>query len=104
MGGGIHEYNNFGSFPEALLVMLRVITGENWPDVMLSSVSGQQCEPQPLSNTSTNCGHNFAYIFFPSFYFISNIMVSMFYCCYFGVKFLFVFVVFVIFWWITQNV
>ena len=76
---GIHEYNNFATFPGALLVMIRVITGENWPDVMLSSVSGQHhCEPSLSSNNSTGgCGSFLAYFFYPSFYFISTIIVEL---------------------------
>ena len=86
-GIGIHVYNNFATFPNALLVMIRVITGENWPDVMLSSISGQACEA-PLnesnnSSASLKCGNDFAYFFYPSFYVISTIMVRSlvaFYC------------------------
>ena len=52
--------------------MVRVITGENWQDVMVNSLGGQKC----YNPEHTNCGSNFAYIFYPSFYFISTIMVS----------------------------
>lgn len=75
---GIHEYNSFATFPNALFLMIRVITGENWQDVMLNCLRGQRCENSTgiIQSTGNMCGSDFAYFFFPSFYLISTIMVS----------------------------
>lgn len=67
----ITEYNNFANFPQALLLMIRMATGENWQDIMLSCLPGQLCERK----NGTECGNDFAYFFFPSFYFISSIII-----------------------------
>jgi hypothetical protein len=77
-GIGIHQYNNFGSFPGAIALMLRVITGENWQDVMLNCLGGHACENSTgLAQPDVTCGSDFAYFFFPLFYFISTIMVGL---------------------------
>ena len=65
------------SIPPLTLLLLplyphRVVTGENWPSVMNSCLSGQPCQ---LSN-ATNCGNDFAYVFFPVFYILTTILVS----------------------------
>ena len=52
----------------------RVATGENWPDVMLSCESGSLCDGISLRDT---CGSNFTYVFFPFFYYIASILVSL---------------------------
>lgn len=73
---GVHEYNNFATFPNAVLLMLRVITGENWQDVMLNCVGGHNCyNCTGLARENSTCGSDFAYIFFPTFYFLSTIMI-----------------------------
>ncbi len=51
----------------------RMATGENWQDIMLSCLPGQDCEVEG----GTDCGSDFAYVFFPTFYFISSIIVSV---------------------------
>ena len=79
---GIHEYNNFSNFFNALLLMMRVITGENWQDVMISCLNGAPCDNTTgiISSEDKTCGNDFSYIFFPSFYFISTIMVCVCVC------------------------
>lgn len=72
---GIHQYNNFSNFFNALLLMMRVITGENWQDVMLSCLKGAPCDSTIITRDNETCGNDFSYVFFPSFYFISTIMV-----------------------------
>lgn len=54
----------------------RVSTGENWQEVMLDCLGGQPCHEAVLNNTSS-CGSDFAYVFFPSFYFVSSILVNL---------------------------
>jgi len=38
----IHQYNNFRSFPSAILLLFRVTTGDNWSDIM-NELSFQDC-------------------------------------------------------------
>lgn len=88
----IHQYNNFGNFPQAMLVMIRYpktppiysthynchnrcFTGENWQQIMLSSVSAS-CASNSVNN-NTVCGSNITYFFYPSFFFVSSILVSI---------------------------
>ena len=74
---GIHEYNNYGNFPAALLLIFRVSTGENWQDVMLNSDSGQACNNcTGLFVEGDTCGNNVAIPFYISFYIITVILVS----------------------------
>ncbi len=73
---GIHEYNNYGNFPAALLLIIRVGTGENWQDVMVNSYSEQMCNNcTGLFTESDTCGNDVAIPFYLSFYFISVILV-----------------------------
>lgn len=73
---GIHQYNNFATFYNALFLMMRVITGENWQDVMLNCVGGQRCDNSTgIAAPDVTCGSHFAYLFFPTFYLFSTIMV-----------------------------
>ena len=52
----------------------RVSTGENWQEVMLDCTDGQPCHERAEAN-KTSCGSNFAYFFFPSFFFLTSILV-----------------------------
>jgi len=45
---------------------------------MLDCLGGQPCHETVLNNTSS-CGSDFAYVFFPSFYFVSSILVNLIY-------------------------
>ncbi|XP_019855146.1 PREDICTED: voltage-dependent L-type calcium channel subunit alpha-1D-like isoform X2 [Amphimedon queenslandica] len=69
----IHQYNNFANFPQALLVMIRCFTGENWEQIMLGSVNAL-CVDE-VQNQTTTCGSPFTYFFYPSFLLISSILV-----------------------------
>jgi voltage-dependent calcium channel L type alpha-1F len=57
--------------------MIRCFTGENWEQVMLSSLETTDCHDNATNivNGTTYCGSDFAYIFYPSFLFISSIVV-----------------------------
>ena len=52
----------------------RCFTGENWQRIMLSSV-GADCDDSVVNKTT--CGSDFSYVFFPVFFFISSILVSL---------------------------
>ncbi|CAI8010565.1 Voltage-dependent L-type calcium channel subunit alpha-1C [Geodia barretti] len=69
-GNHITQYNNFANFPQALLVMIRVTTGENWQEVMLSCKKNSPCESKP----EHNCGSDATYFFYPFFYAIASIL------------------------------
>uniref|UniRef100_A0A3Q0SNZ3 Calcium voltage-gated channel subunit alpha1 E n=1 Tax=Amphilophus citrinellus TaxID=61819 RepID=A0A3Q0SNZ3_AMPCI len=43
----INQHNNFKTFFSALMLLFRSATGESWQEIMLSCLSGQECEPDP---------------------------------------------------------
>uniref|UniRef100_A0A3Q3KL53 Voltage-dependent calcium channel alpha-1 subunit IQ domain-containing protein n=1 Tax=Monopterus albus TaxID=43700 RepID=A0A3Q3KL53_MONAL len=43
----INQHNNFKTFFYALMLLFRSATGESWQEIMLSCLSGQECEPDP---------------------------------------------------------
>uniref|UniRef100_A0A671VTF7 Calcium voltage-gated channel subunit alpha1 E n=1 Tax=Sparus aurata TaxID=8175 RepID=A0A671VTF7_SPAAU len=66
----INQHNNFKTFFSALMLLFRSATGESWQEIMLSCLSGQECEPDPsISPLTTSpdhlggCGTDFAYLF-----------------------------------------
>uniref|UniRef100_A0AAQ6A3Z4 Voltage-dependent calcium channel alpha-1 subunit IQ domain-containing protein n=1 Tax=Amphiprion ocellaris TaxID=80972 RepID=A0AAQ6A3Z4_AMPOC len=65
----INQHNNFKNFFSALMLLFRSATGESWQEIMLSCLSGQECEPDPSIG---GCGTDFAYC-----YFLSNLHFSM---------------------------
>uniref|UniRef100_A0A671VS64 Calcium voltage-gated channel subunit alpha1 E n=1 Tax=Sparus aurata TaxID=8175 RepID=A0A671VS64_SPAAU len=72
----INQHNNFKTFFSALMLLFRSATGESWQEIMLSCLSGQECEPDPsISPLTTSpdhlggCGTDFAYCYFVSFIF-----------------------------------
>lgn len=79
-------------FPQALMLLFRCATGENWQEIMRSCLAGVECEPKEkdkqamltnpafrreyqLTNTK-KCGLDFAYAYFCSFIFLSSFLVS----------------------------
>uniref|UniRef100_A0AAQ6ADI9 Voltage-dependent calcium channel alpha-1 subunit IQ domain-containing protein n=1 Tax=Amphiprion ocellaris TaxID=80972 RepID=A0AAQ6ADI9_AMPOC len=75
----INQHNNFKNFFSALMLLFRSATGESWQEIMLSCLSGQECEPDPSIAPFTlspdhegGCGTDFAYC-----YFLSNLHFSM---------------------------
>lgn len=62
----------------------RSATGESWQEIMLSCLSGQECEPDPSIAPLTmspdhegGCGTDFAYCYFVSFIFFSSFLVRI---------------------------
>ncbi|KAJ7339584.1 hypothetical protein OS493_005987 [Desmophyllum pertusum] len=72
--GQINARNNFQSFPEAIQVLFRSATGENWQLIMLACTSDADCQL-----TDGKCGSPFAYIYFISFiFFCSFLLLNLF--------------------------
>ncbi|CAH8485674.1 unnamed protein product [Heterobilharzia americana] len=73
--GQITSYNNFHSFPYAVLLLFRCATGESWQEIMLACTYGQEC----VNRSSNNCGSNASYAYFVSFnFFCSFLMLNLF--------------------------
>uniref|UniRef100_A0A671VR28 Calcium voltage-gated channel subunit alpha1 E n=1 Tax=Sparus aurata TaxID=8175 RepID=A0A671VR28_SPAAU len=54
----INQHNNFKTFFSALMLLFRSATGESWQEIMLSCLSGQECEPDPsISPLTTSPDH-----------------------------------------------
>uniref|UniRef100_A0A8C7ZYI2 Calcium channel, voltage-dependent, R type, alpha 1E subunit b n=1 Tax=Oryzias sinensis TaxID=183150 RepID=A0A8C7ZYI2_9TELE len=68
----INQHNNFKTFFSALMLLFRSATGESWQEIMLSCISGQECEPDPSIG---GCGTDFAYCYFVSFIFFSSFLM-----------------------------
>uniref|UniRef100_A0A8C4IT15 Voltage-dependent calcium channel alpha-1 subunit IQ domain-containing protein n=1 Tax=Dicentrarchus labrax TaxID=13489 RepID=A0A8C4IT15_DICLA len=68
----INQHNNFKTFFSALMLLFRSATGESWQEIMLSCLSGQECEPDPSIG---GCGTDFAYCYFVSFIFFSSFLM-----------------------------
>ncbi|XP_043990096.1 voltage-dependent R-type calcium channel subunit alpha-1E-like isoform X2 [Gambusia affinis] len=78
----INQHNNFKTFSSALMLLFRSATGESWQEIMLSCLSGQECEPDPSIAPLTmspdhegGCGTDFAYCYFVSFIFFSSFLM-----------------------------
>ncbi|KAK7889788.1 hypothetical protein WMY93_025348 [Mugilogobius chulae] len=75
----INRHNNFKTFSSALMLLFRSATGESWQEIMLSCLSGQQCEMDPslplASDLDRGCGSDFAYFYFVSFIFFSSFLM-----------------------------
>jgi hypothetical protein len=66
-GGSMDEHANFASFPTALLTLLRMATGEAWPDMMYDLKDGpEECDAAPVV-TRESCGFEVrcSFLFFP---------------------------------------
>nr|AAC63050.1 voltage-gated calcium channel alpha-1 subunit [Cyanea capillata] len=72
-GTVINSNNNFQTFPQALIVLFRSATGENWQQIMMACVNSEsvKCEVDP----SKTCGTDFAYLYFMSFYMICSFLI-----------------------------
>ncbi|XP_025112114.1 voltage-dependent calcium channel type A subunit alpha-1-like isoform X8 [Pomacea canaliculata] len=81
----INRHNNFRSFFQALMLLFRCATGENWQRIMLDCSSGRPCDPESirpndtLRSIETGCGLDIAYIYFVVFFFLcSFLMLNLF--------------------------
>ncbi|XP_073727831.1 voltage-dependent R-type calcium channel subunit alpha-1E [Misgurnus anguillicaudatus] len=78
----INQHNNFKTFFGALMLLFRSATGESWQEIMLSCLSGKECEPDPSiappfisPDHEGGCGTDFAYFYFVSFIFFSSFLM-----------------------------
>ncbi|XP_017324467.1 calcium channel, voltage-dependent, L type, alpha 1S subunit, b isoform X2 [Ictalurus punctatus] len=85
-GNEINRNNNFQTFPQAILLLFRCVTGEGWPKVMLACMSGKLCDPKSDHGSTPgeeySCGTNFAVFYFLSFnmlcaFLIINLFVAI---------------------------
>nr|XP_006819159.1 PREDICTED: voltage-dependent P/Q-type calcium channel subunit alpha-1A-like [Saccoglossus kowalevskii] len=70
----INGDNNFTTFILSLLLLFRCCTGEAWQEIMLACASGQDCAPTTGMGAG-NCGSNFSYLYFVSFFFMSSFLM-----------------------------
>ncbi|XP_037400628.1 voltage-dependent P/Q-type calcium channel subunit alpha-1A isoform X5 [Pygocentrus nattereri] len=74
----INQHNNFRTFFQALMLLFRSATGEAWHEIMLSCLGNKDCDPLS-GNTESECGSEFAYLYFVSFIFLcSFLMLNLF--------------------------
>ncbi|MCI4380806.1 hypothetical protein PGIGA_G00244170 [Pangasianodon gigas] len=85
-GTEINRNNHFQTFPQAILLLFRCVTGEGWPKVMLACMSGKLCDPKIEHGSGPgeeySCGTNFAVFYFLSFnmlcaFLIINLFVAI---------------------------
>ncbi|TSN76587.1 Dihydropyridine-sensitive L-type skeletal muscle calcium channel subunit alpha-1 [Bagarius yarrelli] len=85
-GTEINRNNHFQTFPQAILILFRCVTGEGWPKVMLACMSGKMCDPKSDHGSTPGeeytCGTNFAVFYFLSFnmlcaFLIINLFVAI---------------------------
>lgn len=72
----INRNTNFQSFPQAVLVLIRVTTLDAWHEIMLTCAD---IESKNCADSNENCGTYFSFIYFASFVFMcSYIMTNLF--------------------------
>ncbi|KAI5095068.1 voltage-dependent L-type calcium channel subunit alpha-1S, partial [Silurus meridionalis] len=85
-GTEINRNNHFQTFPQAILILFRCVTGEGWPKIMLACMSGKLCDPKSDYGSTPgeeySCGTNFAVFYFLSFnmlcaFLIINLFVAI---------------------------
>ncbi|XP_036435156.1 calcium channel, voltage-dependent, L type, alpha 1S subunit, b [Colossoma macropomum] len=83
-GTEINRNNNFQTFPQAILLLFRTVTGEGWQKIMLACMSGKRCDPKSefAPGEEYSCGTNFAVFYFLSFnmlcaFLIINLFVAV---------------------------
>uniref|UniRef100_A0A673HP16 Voltage-dependent L-type calcium channel subunit alpha n=1 Tax=Sinocyclocheilus rhinocerous TaxID=307959 RepID=A0A673HP16_9TELE len=76
-GTEINRNNNFQTFPQAVLVLFRVATGEQWPKIMLASMYGKLCDPKSDYGPGEEytCGSSIAVFYFLSFYMLCAFLI-----------------------------
>uniref|UniRef100_A0A8C5M5R3 Voltage-dependent L-type calcium channel subunit alpha n=1 Tax=Leptobrachium leishanense TaxID=445787 RepID=A0A8C5M5R3_9ANUR len=76
-GTDINRNNNFQTFPQAVLVLFRCATGEDWQRILLACSYGKLCDPESdfLPGEEYTCGTSFAYFYFISFYMLCAFLI-----------------------------
>jgi len=70
----INAYNNFHTFPDALLVLFRTMSGERWQLIMEDTYIEGPTECGMEVN-ATSCGSNWNIVYFNSFSLLTNLIV-----------------------------
>ncbi|CAK6963854.1 voltage-dependent L-type calcium channel subunit alpha-1D isoform X1 [Scomber scombrus] len=80
----INRNCNFQTFFQAVLVLFRCATGEQWQEIMLAALPGRRCDPEADTEPGEefSCGSNLSYIYFISFfmlcaYLIINLFIAV---------------------------
>ncbi|MGH0167788.1 UNVERIFIED_CONTAM: hypothetical protein FKN15_053692 [Acipenser sinensis] len=73
----INRNNNFQTFPQAVLLLFRCATGEEWQEIMLACLPGKLCDPESDYGPGEEftCGSNFAIIYFITFYMLCAFLI-----------------------------
>ncbi|XP_041081104.1 voltage-dependent L-type calcium channel subunit alpha-1D-like [Polyodon spathula] len=73
----INRNNNFQTFPQAVLLLFRCATGEEWQEIMLACLPGKRCDPESDYGPGEEftCGSNFAIIYFITFYMLCAFLI-----------------------------
>ncbi|NXT53606.1 CAC1S protein, partial [Pluvianellus socialis] len=76
-GTQINRNNNFQTFPQAVLLLFRCATGEDWQDILLDCSYGKLCDPESdfAEGEEYTCGTGFAYFYFISFYMLCAFLI-----------------------------
>ncbi|NXW55229.1 CAC1S protein, partial [Eurystomus gularis] len=76
-GTEINRNNNFQTFPQAVLLLFRCATGEDWQEILLSCSYGKLCDPESdfAEGEEYTCGTGFAYFYFISFYMLCAFLI-----------------------------
>uniref|UniRef100_A0A3B1K9Y5 Voltage-dependent L-type calcium channel subunit alpha n=1 Tax=Astyanax mexicanus TaxID=7994 RepID=A0A3B1K9Y5_ASTMX len=76
-GTEINRNANFQTFPQAILILYRTVTGEGWQKLMLACMSGKLCDPRSdyAPGEEYTCGTNFAVFYFLSFNMICGFLI-----------------------------
>ncbi|XP_051949885.1 calcium channel, voltage-dependent, L type, alpha 1S subunit, b [Xyrauchen texanus] len=76
-GTEINRNNNFQTFPQAVLLLFRVATGEQWPKIMLASMYGKLCDAKSDYGPGEEytCGSSIAVGYFLSFYMLCAFLI-----------------------------
>ncbi|XP_073723927.1 calcium channel, voltage-dependent, L type, alpha 1S subunit, b [Misgurnus anguillicaudatus] len=76
-GTEINRNNNFQTFPQAVLLLFRVATGERWHKIMLASMYGKLCDPKSDFGPGEEytCGSSISVFYFLSFYMLNAFLI-----------------------------
>lgn len=68
----LNAHANFTTFPDALLLLFRVATGDNWAALLRDCM----VRPPECDADAGNCGHAWAPVYFLSFY-LSGALIAL---------------------------
>eukprot|EP01062_Namystynia_karyoxenos_P015970 TRINITY_DN1582_c0_g5_i1.p1 TRINITY_DN1582_c0_g5~~TRINITY_DN1582_c0_g5_i1.p1 ORF type:complete len:2356 (+),score=741.40 TRINITY_DN1582_c0_g5_i1:94-7161(+) len=71
-GEYLNKHANFEDFPSALLMLVRIVTGENWNGVMHETM----VQPPDCSTEKDDCGHVFASVYYITFIILAQFILT----------------------------